>query len=132
MNILEKFNKKYIYFEKYFFEILLYKEQNNDEQNNTNHKINDNYRSNLFPENPKENNENEEDNYFSYNTNSAKKKDSNIDFSSIKCSSTRFKDNKKIILNEMNKKNAIEKEQLKNYEDNNDSESKKDNNNILR
>ena len=32
----------------------------------------------------------------------------------------------------MNKKNAIEKEQLKNYEDNNDSESKKDNNNILR
>jgi len=32
----------------------------------------------------------------------------------------------------MNKKNAIEKEQLKSYEDNNDSESKKDNNNILR
>ena len=127
MNILEKLIKNN--FEKYFFEILLNKEQNNDEQNNTNHKINDNCRCNLFPENPNENNENEDDNYFSYNTNSAKKKDSNIDFSSIKFNS---KDNKKIILNEMNKKNDIEKEQLKNYEDNNDSESKKDNNNILR
>jgi len=62
-NVLKKLIKNYIiYFEKYFFEILLYKEQNNDEQNNTNHKFNDNCRSNLFPENPKENNENEDDN----------------------------------------------------------------------
>ena len=84
MNLLDRFNKKYIiYFEKHFFEILL-----NKEQNNTNHKINDNCRRNLFPENPNENSENEDDNYFSDNINSNKEKDSNIDFSSKKCNST--------------------------------------------
>ena len=130
INILEGYNKKYhIYFEQYFFEIFQNKEKNNDEQNNTNQKFKDNCKRNLFPENPKENNENEEENYFSDNTNSAKKKDSNINFSSLRCNSTRFKENRKIILNEMDKKNDVEKEQLNNYEDNNDSESKKENNN---
>ena len=130
MNILEGYNKKYhIYFEQNFFEILQNKEQNNDEQNNTNHKIKDTCRRNLFPENPKENNENEDENYFSDNINSEKKKDSNNDFPSFKCNSTRFKDNRKIVLNEMNKKNDFEKEELNNNENKNDSESKKENNN---
>ena len=130
MNILEGYNKKYhIYFEQNFFEILQNKEQNNDEQNNTNHKIKDTCRRNLFPENPKENNENEDENYFSDNINSEKKKDSNNDFPSFKCNSTRFKDNRKIVLNEMNKKNDFEKEELNNNENNNDNESKKENNN---